>query len=121
MDLTWLHDLPPFNKDELSREARLGLGAARHMHDAKYVGNDFGYGVRELASHHSRDERTIRRWIRKAHDELTREPRFCKEKQCGARLPLGARTSRRYCDQHAGNAARVQRHRHPAKTRRARN
>ena len=107
MDLSWLDDLPPFDKRQLSPQARAGLGAARSMSD--YHGNEFGPAIRDIATHNGRDPSTIRRWIHKARHELTQPERHCHD--CGAPLRRGSRKSRRYCDDHATPAARVRRHR----------
>ena len=114
MDLSWLDDLPSFNRRELSPRAQAGLGAARAMQHLR--GNESGPAIRELADSYRCDPSTIRRWISKARLELTREDRHCEE--CGGLLPRGCRSSRRYCDQHASPAARVLRHRGRSKTHR---
>jgi hypothetical protein len=67
--------------------------------------------IRRFARRNHVSERTVKRWIEKAHDELTREARFCKEEGCPERLPLGATKRRDYCDAHQTSAAKVRRHR----------
>ncbi len=107
MDLSWLNGLPPFNTRELTPQARAGLGAARTLQHLR--GNEYGPAIRDLADYNGCHPSTIRRWIRKAHFELTREDRSCET--CGEPLPRGCRSSRRYCDLHANPLARVRRHR----------
>jgi hypothetical protein len=107
MELEWLDQLRPFDRWELSQQARNGLSAARYLQP--FSGNGFGPGIRDLADSYDRDPTTIRRWISKARLELTRERRSCED--CDQPLPLGCRTSRRYCDTHATPAARTARHR----------
>jgi transposase-like protein len=107
MDLSWLDDLQPFDKRELSPQAQKGLGAARSLQPLR--GNEAGPAIRELADYHQCDPSTVRRWISKARRELERDPGHCHE--CDTPLPRGCRNSRRYCEQHANPTARGNRHR----------
>jgi hypothetical protein len=107
MDLSWLDQLPSFDRRELSPQARAGLSAARVLRPLR--GNEAGAAIRELADYHGCDQSTIRRWISKARRELEQDLRHCPD--CGDPLPRGCRSSRRYCDQHANTASRVRRHR----------
>jgi len=113
VDLEWLNALPVFDRRELSPQAQRGLSAARALEGLR--GNEYGPAIRDLAEWHDCDSSTIRRWIYKARLELTRNRRRCAE--CESDLPRNCRQSRRYCDQHAGPAARISRHRSSKPTR----
>jgi transposase-like protein len=107
MDVSWLDELAPFDRRELSPEAQKGLSCAHTIETLR--GNEAGPAIRELADSYSCDPSTIRRWISKARRELTQDVRRCKE--CDNPLPRGARSSRRYCAEHNNPRARVRRHR----------
>ena len=113
MKLEWLTELqPPIRRNELSPTAQRGLVLARTL-DQHYQGMH-GYGIRQLAGYHRVHSGTIRRWINTAARQLQHDPGRCEA--CGKPFPLGARRSRRYCDQHATSLARVRRHRNRART-----
>jgi transposase-like protein len=114
MDLSWLDDPPPFDKYELSAEAREGLSVA-HTIRAYYAGHA-PQAIRDLADSYNCHPSTIRRWIRKAQREITQPPRRCQAQQCDAPLPRASRSTRCYCDAHAAPKARVRRHRKTAAT-----
>ena len=108
MDLGWLAKLQsPIRTSELSPTARRGLELARTL-ELHYAGTH-GDGINQLATYHRVHPATIRRWISAAARQLQRRPRRCE--LCDNELPLGARRSRRYCDEHATTLARVHRHR----------
>jgi len=109
VDLSWLDDLPRYDRRELSPQARLGLSVARGVQVQRSFGATFAEAIDALAEHHRRAPRTIRRWIGKAQKELTGDIRQCAE--CDRALPRGSRSSRRYCDEHQTTNARVARHR----------
>jgi hypothetical protein len=136
-------ELSPVELSQLPDDAYAGYGYARdlalqapigrgqNLHDLPPV----ELTIEDLAEREGLPPREIRRRINKARKLLfgnrsddaiikqaqreqkrKRQPRRpCRQANCTRYLPRGARTNRKYCDEHNTTAARVRRHRatHP--------
>jgi hypothetical protein len=117
MRIDWLDTLtPPIPTADLTLTARRGLNLARTLQ--QHWQGAHGDGINTLANYHRVHPATIRRWITTAQHQLQQPTRTCQ--LCDHPLPLGSRSTRRYCTDHANTQARVRRHRHKHTQTRAR-